>query len=304
MHMADALLSPTVGIAMWVASGTALAVASRRVRARDDDRLVPLMGVLGAFVFAAQMINFTIPATGSSGHLGGGLLLAILLGPARRVRRHRLGADGAGAVLRRRRPAGAGRQHVQPRRAALLRGLPADLPAAGRGRRRRGGALALAAVVAATRGPAARRARRGAADHAVRHLEPAAEAVPDADAADPPGDRRGRGAGHRGPACCSCAARGPTCWTAQRAVAGPCRIGEPSAGGPGAGGAAHRRRAVVVRLHAARRAGVVGRRTAAGAAERSHAPIPAAAAPDAWPDVDPGTIAARRGRRRRDARRW
>jgi cobalt/nickel transport system permease protein len=47
-----------------------------------DDRKVPLMGVLGAFVFAAQMINFTIPATGSSGHLGGGLLLAILLGPA------------------------------------------------------------------------------------------------------------------------------------------------------------------------------------------------------------------------------
>ncbi len=39
------------------------------------------MGVLGAFVFAAQMINFTIPGTGSSGHLGGGLLLAVLLGP-------------------------------------------------------------------------------------------------------------------------------------------------------------------------------------------------------------------------------
>ena len=39
------------------------------------------MGVLGAFIFAAQMINFTIPATGSSGHLGGGLILTILLGP-------------------------------------------------------------------------------------------------------------------------------------------------------------------------------------------------------------------------------
>jgi cobalt/nickel transport system permease protein len=39
------------------------------------------MGVLGAFVFAAQMINFSIPGTGSSGHLGGGMLLAILLGP-------------------------------------------------------------------------------------------------------------------------------------------------------------------------------------------------------------------------------
>ena len=81
MHMADALLSPTVGIAMWIVSGTALVAASRNVHARADDRLVPLMGMLGAFVFAAQMINFTIPATGSSGHLGGGLLLAILLGP-------------------------------------------------------------------------------------------------------------------------------------------------------------------------------------------------------------------------------
>jgi cobalt/nickel transport system permease protein len=46
-----------------------------------DDRKVPLMGVLGAFVFASQMINFTIPATGSSGHLGGGMILAVLLGP-------------------------------------------------------------------------------------------------------------------------------------------------------------------------------------------------------------------------------
>jgi cobalt/nickel transport system permease protein len=81
MHMADALLSPTVGLALWGVAGTALAAASRRVRERTDDRLVPLMGLLGAFVFAAQMINFTIPATGSSGHLGGGLLLAILLGP-------------------------------------------------------------------------------------------------------------------------------------------------------------------------------------------------------------------------------
>lgn len=81
MHMADALLSPAVGAAMWLASGGALAVSSRRLREQADDRLVPLMGVLGAFVFAAQMINFAIPATGSSGHLGGGLLLSILLGP-------------------------------------------------------------------------------------------------------------------------------------------------------------------------------------------------------------------------------
>lgn len=81
MHMADALLSPAVGTTMWgVAAGT-IAYSSMKVKKELDDRKVPLMGVLGAFIFAAQMINFTIPATGSSGHLGGGLLLTILLGP-------------------------------------------------------------------------------------------------------------------------------------------------------------------------------------------------------------------------------
>jgi len=81
MHMADALLSPAVGGTMWVLSAGAIAYCSAKVRRDMDDRKIPLMGVLGAFLFAAQMINFTIPATGSSGHLGGGLLLAILLGP-------------------------------------------------------------------------------------------------------------------------------------------------------------------------------------------------------------------------------
>lgn len=82
MHMADALVSPTVGATLWVVSAATIAFCSSRVRKNLDERKVPLMGVLGAFIFAAQMINFTIPATGSSGHLGGGLLLAILLGPS------------------------------------------------------------------------------------------------------------------------------------------------------------------------------------------------------------------------------
>lgn len=81
MHMADALLSPAVGCTMWAAAAGTIAFCSAKVRKDLDDRKVPLMGVLGAFLFAAQMINFTIPATGSSGHIGGGLLLAILLGP-------------------------------------------------------------------------------------------------------------------------------------------------------------------------------------------------------------------------------
>jgi cobalt/nickel transport system permease protein len=81
MHMADALLSPAVGTTLWAGSLAVGGYASKKLKADIDERLIPLMGVLGAFIFAAQMINFTIPGTGSSGHLGGGMILAILLGP-------------------------------------------------------------------------------------------------------------------------------------------------------------------------------------------------------------------------------
>lgn len=81
MHMADALMSPAVGGVMWAFSGGLLAWCSRQVRRLLNDRMIPMMGVLGAFIFTAQMINFSIPGTGSSGHLGGGLILAALLGP-------------------------------------------------------------------------------------------------------------------------------------------------------------------------------------------------------------------------------
>jgi len=81
MHMADALISPAVGRTMWAVAAGALVCSAYKVRQELDEKKVPMMGVLGAFVFAAQMINFTIPGTGSSGHLGGGLILAALLGP-------------------------------------------------------------------------------------------------------------------------------------------------------------------------------------------------------------------------------
>ena len=81
MHMADALISPAVGAAMWAATAGIIGYSSKKVKEELDDSKIPLMGVMGAFIFAAQMINFTIPATGSSGHLGGGMILAILLGP-------------------------------------------------------------------------------------------------------------------------------------------------------------------------------------------------------------------------------
>lgn len=80
MHMADALLSPEVGLSLWAISAVGVAIAGSKLQQKPT-QIVTLMAVLGAFVFSAQMVNFSIPGTGSSGHLGGGLLLAILLGP-------------------------------------------------------------------------------------------------------------------------------------------------------------------------------------------------------------------------------
>ena len=80
MHMANELLSPEVAVGMIVLAGVCVMLASWQTRSGFDPAKVPLMGVMGAFVFAAQMINFPI-LPGTSGHLGGGVLLAILLGP-------------------------------------------------------------------------------------------------------------------------------------------------------------------------------------------------------------------------------
>ena len=81
MHMADALAAPAVAGTMYVCSAAAAAYSVKKIRLDVDTKKVPVMGVMGAFVFAAQMINFTIPGTGSSGHLCGGMLLSALLGP-------------------------------------------------------------------------------------------------------------------------------------------------------------------------------------------------------------------------------
>ena len=90
MHMSDALVSPPVFAAAGAAAVALLAVSVRQIRRNSEpntpgshsrEHLVPLMGVMGAFVFAAQMSNFSIPGTGSSGHLVGGILLAAILGP-------------------------------------------------------------------------------------------------------------------------------------------------------------------------------------------------------------------------------
>ena len=81
MHMADALVAPAVAGTMYACSTAAAGVSVHKVRLENDAKKIPVMGIMGAFVFAAQMINFTIPGTGSSGHLCGGMMLSALLGP-------------------------------------------------------------------------------------------------------------------------------------------------------------------------------------------------------------------------------
>lgn len=81
MHMADALLAPGVAGIMYACSTAAAGHSIQKLDKDKEDQLVPVMGVMGAFVFAAQMINFTIPGTGSSGHLCGGMLLTAVVGP-------------------------------------------------------------------------------------------------------------------------------------------------------------------------------------------------------------------------------
>lgn len=81
MHMADALVSPVVAGTLYVCSGIATGYSLKKIKSEDINHKIPVMGVLGAFVFATQMINFTIPGTGSSGHLTGGMMLSAVLGP-------------------------------------------------------------------------------------------------------------------------------------------------------------------------------------------------------------------------------
>ena len=81
MHIPDGFLSPPVWATLDVLGVPAVAWTARRAQRDAEDRRIPLMGVMGAFVVAAQMINFPIPL-GASGHLVGGALLTVVLGPA------------------------------------------------------------------------------------------------------------------------------------------------------------------------------------------------------------------------------
>lgn len=80
LHIPDGFLSFTVSIVCWVISAITISLAVSRSNKSLGEKQVPLMGVMAAFIFAAQMINFPV-AGGTSGHLLGGALAAIALGP-------------------------------------------------------------------------------------------------------------------------------------------------------------------------------------------------------------------------------
>jgi cobalt/nickel transport system permease protein len=80
LHAPDGFLSVAIAAVMWLGTLAVLAIAVRRADRGLDERAVPLLGVMAAFIFAAQMFNFQVVG-GTSGHLLGGVLAAVLLGP-------------------------------------------------------------------------------------------------------------------------------------------------------------------------------------------------------------------------------
>jgi len=80
MHIPDGFLSIVISIICWIITVAILAVAISRTNKSLGEKQVPLMGIMAAFIFAAQMLNFPV-AGGTSGHLLGGALAAITLGP-------------------------------------------------------------------------------------------------------------------------------------------------------------------------------------------------------------------------------
>jgi len=80
LHIPDGFLSLVISIICWVITVLTLSIAISRTNESLGEKQVPLMGIMAAFTFAAQMINFPV-AGGTSGHLLGGALAAIVLGP-------------------------------------------------------------------------------------------------------------------------------------------------------------------------------------------------------------------------------
>ena len=81
MHIPDGFLDPLVAGLFWLASAVAIGLAVRRARGELGDERTPLLGVVAAGIFAAQMLNWPIPG-GTSAHFVGGAFAGILLGPS------------------------------------------------------------------------------------------------------------------------------------------------------------------------------------------------------------------------------
>lgn len=80
LHAPDGFVTLPIALVMWMVTAAAVGYAVYRTNRDLDERAVPLLGVMAAFIFAAQMFNFPVVG-GTSGHLLGGVLAAVLLGP-------------------------------------------------------------------------------------------------------------------------------------------------------------------------------------------------------------------------------
>ena len=84
MHIPDGLLDPITNLLLWIISITILVISFFKIgkifEKEDSEKLVPYIGVLGAVLFAFQFVNYPVPG-GTSGHLVGGTLVAVILGP-------------------------------------------------------------------------------------------------------------------------------------------------------------------------------------------------------------------------------
>jgi len=84
MHIPDGLLDPITTIVLWIVTITVMILGyfrmGRMFEKEDSDKLIPYIGVLAAVIFAFQFVNYPVPG-GTSGHLVGGTLVAVILGP-------------------------------------------------------------------------------------------------------------------------------------------------------------------------------------------------------------------------------
>ncbi|MBU1852613.1 MAG: energy-coupling factor ABC transporter permease [Candidatus Omnitrophica bacterium] len=80
MHIPDGFLSANTWVSTWIISIGGIGYCIKKLSKILREKMIPLMGVMSAFIFAVQMLNFPI-AAGTSGHLLGGVLAAVLLGP-------------------------------------------------------------------------------------------------------------------------------------------------------------------------------------------------------------------------------